>query len=51
MEFGRVQENELNSIDFFLHAAPAYNKNILKGNRQRILKYMPVVPNGAERNG
>ena len=36
MELGRVQENQLNSIDFLLPAAPAYNKNILKGNRQRI---------------
>ncbi len=32
MEFGRVTENELNSIDFSLPAEPAYNKSILKGN-------------------
>ena len=32
MEFGRVPENELNSIDFSLPAEPAYNKSILKGN-------------------
>jgi uncharacterized protein YecE (DUF72 family) len=31
MEFGRVLENELNSIDFSLPAEPAFNKNILKG--------------------
>jgi uncharacterized protein YecE (DUF72 family) len=31
MEFGRVPENELNSIDFSLPAEPAFNKNILKG--------------------
>ena len=31
MEFGRVPENELNSIDFSLPAEPAYNKSILKG--------------------
>jgi uncharacterized protein YecE (DUF72 family) len=30
MEFGRVPENELNSIDFSLPAEPAFNKNILK---------------------
>lgn len=31
MEFGRVPENELNSIDFSLPAEPAFNKSILKG--------------------
>lgn len=31
MEFGRVPENELISIDFSLPAEPAFNKNILKG--------------------
>ncbi|MBL7748365.1 MAG: DUF72 domain-containing protein [Chitinophagaceae bacterium] len=31
MEFGRVPENELNSIDFSLPAEPGYNKGILKG--------------------
>ena len=31
MEFGRVPENELNSIDFSLPAEPPYNKSILKG--------------------
>jgi hypothetical protein len=31
MEFGRVLENELNSINFSLPADPANNKNILKG--------------------
>ncbi len=31
MEFGRVLENELDSIDFSLRAEPAYNKKILKG--------------------
>ncbi len=31
MEFGRVPENELNSVDFSLPAEPAFNKNILKG--------------------
>ena len=31
MEFGRVLENELDSIDFSLPGEPAYNKKILKG--------------------
>jgi uncharacterized protein YecE (DUF72 family) len=31
MEFGRVPEDQLNSIDFSLPAEPAYNKTILKG--------------------
>lgn len=31
MEFGRVSEQELTSIDFSLPAEPAFNKNILKG--------------------
>jgi len=31
MEFGRVSENELDSIDFSLPAEPDYNKGILKG--------------------
>jgi len=31
MEFGRVPEEELNSIDFSLPAEPAYNKKILNG--------------------
>ena len=30
MEFGRVPENELNSIDFSLPGEPAFNKTILK---------------------
>jgi uncharacterized protein YecE (DUF72 family) len=31
MEFGRVPENELNSIDFTLSAEPLFNQKILKG--------------------
>jgi uncharacterized protein YecE (DUF72 family) len=31
MEFGRVPENELNSIDFSLPDEPSFNKTILKG--------------------
>ena len=31
MEFGRVPENELDSIDFSLPAEPVFNKIILKG--------------------
>lgn len=31
MEFGRVQESELGTVDFSLPAEPAYNKSILKG--------------------
>ena len=29
MEFGRVEENELSTIDFSLPAEPAFNKKIL----------------------
>jgi len=32
MEFGRVPENELDTIDFSLPAEPAFNKKILKGS-------------------
>lgn len=32
MEFGRVPESELNSIDFSLPVEPAFNKNILQVN-------------------
>ena len=35
MEFGRVQEYELNAIDFTLPAEPAFNKKILKGKRTK----------------
>ena len=31
MEFGRVPENELNSIDFSLPKEPVFNKSVLKG--------------------
>src|SRR5258706_6135909 len=31
MEFGRVEQNELDGIDFSLPAEPADNKKILKG--------------------
>ena len=31
MEFGRVEEKELNAIDFSLPAEPVFNKKILKG--------------------
>jgi len=31
MEFGRVPETTLNSIDFSLPAEPAFNKKILSG--------------------
>ena len=35
MEFGRVEENELNSIDFSLPAEPAFNNKILNGKPAR----------------
>ncbi len=35
MEFGRVPENELNSIDFTLPAEPAFNKKVLKGKPEK----------------
>ena len=31
MEFGRVEEKELNKIDFTLPAEPAFNEKMLKG--------------------
>jgi uncharacterized protein YecE (DUF72 family) len=38
MEFGRVPENELDSIDFSLPAEPAGNKKILSGKRKKDAK-------------
>jgi len=35
MEFGRVPENELNSIDFTLSAEPLFNQKILKGTKAK----------------
>jgi uncharacterized protein YecE (DUF72 family) len=34
MEFGRVQESELNAINFTLPADPPFNKKILQGRRE-----------------
>ncbi|MBK5273095.1 MAG: DUF72 domain-containing protein, partial [Bacteroidia bacterium] len=31
MEFGRVQENELNNVDFSFREEPAFNEEVLKG--------------------
>ena len=33
MEFGRVTENELHSVNFKLPAEPATNKNVLPGEK------------------
>ena len=38
MEFGRVDESELNNIDFSLPAEPAFNKKILKGKPATVAK-------------
>lgn len=38
MEFGRVEEGELNSIDFSLAADPAFNKKILDGKQDKTAK-------------
>jgi len=38
MEFGRVPENELNSIDFSLPQDPAFNKQILSGKKDKNAK-------------
>jgi hypothetical protein len=51
MEFGRVPENELDSIDFNLPAEPAGNKKILSGKKKKMLKYTLAAPNGEEQNG
>jgi uncharacterized protein YecE (DUF72 family) len=39
MEFGRVPEEELNSIDFSLPAEPAGNKKILGGKKKKDVKF------------
>ena len=38
MDFGRVLEEDLNSVDFSLDAEPAFNKTILKGKSVKIPK-------------
>ena len=38
MEFGRVEEHELNSVDFSLPAEPSFNKQILPGKKSSISK-------------
>ena len=38
MEFGRVAENELNTIDFYLPAEPQGNKKILGGKKKKDAK-------------
>ena len=38
MEFGRVPESELNTIDFTLPAEPAFNKKILQGKPAQLPK-------------
>jgi uncharacterized protein YecE (DUF72 family) len=38
MEFGRVEESELNSIDFSLPTEPAFNKAILSGKKNKNAK-------------
>ncbi|MGE5108587.1 MAG: DUF72 domain-containing protein [Sphingobacteriales bacterium] len=40
MEFGRVSENELNSIDFSLPAEPAENEKILDGKKKDAKVYI-----------
>lgn len=38
MEFGRVEENELDNIDFSLPAEPEFNKKVLNGNPEKNAK-------------
>ena len=38
MEFGRVEPEELNNVDFSLPKEPAFNKNILSGKRNKDAK-------------
>ena len=38
MEFGRVPEEELNSVDFSLPKEPAFNKQILSGKKNKNAK-------------
>lgn len=35
MEFGRIPESELNTIDFTLPAEPVFNRQVLKGKQQK----------------
>jgi hypothetical protein len=51
MEFGRVEEKELSSIDFSLPAEPVFNKKILSGKPVKRPKYTLVALNGEGWNG
>ena len=52
MEFGRVPEEELNSIDFSLPKEPAANKAVLGGKvNTASRKCISAVQNGEEQNG
>lgn len=51
MEFGRLPESQLNTIDFTLPKEPSFNKHILPGKIQHRQKFMLVVPSGEEKNG
>ena len=42
MEFGRVPEAELNSIDFSLPQEPAFNKQVLKGKGSVRLNFRDI---------
>lgn len=41
MEFGRVEEKELNTIDFSLPKDPASNKKIVTGKPAKLPKVYP----------
>ena len=49
MDFGRVPENELNTIDFTLSPEPPINKTILKGKKANIPKFILVALNRKKR--
>jgi uncharacterized protein YecE (DUF72 family) len=45
MDFGRVHENELNTVNFILPGEPAWNKKILNGIREKNVKVYIGCPN------
>lgn len=40
MEFVHVDPGELNNVDFSLPAEPAFNKNVLSGNKNKNAKVL-----------
>jgi len=51
MEFGRVEETELDNIDFSLPQEPTFNKQILSGKKCSNPKVYLGCAKWAEQNG